>query len=148
MGFANLDDDMVDATASSVKTLTQPETHPKGFSGWLLGFLASMLVPISFYATLSLWTLQDGGLSTMPLFTFAVLALFLTATVAFGLMLAKNPEGIAASKSFFVLNVCAWLAWSILGKTVAPALVAATLHGIGSWIYLSRSARVRNTYGV
>lgn len=121
---------------------------PKGLRGWFFGFMLTMVFSAWFYADSFIKAVrayQHGDGIGVTIALALVLTLALAPAGAVISFFLKSRDGITFSKIFLVLNPLAWwfVTWFI-PVGFAFALIA-TVHSLGSWIYLDNSKRVHNT---
>jgi Protein of unknown function (DUF2569) len=137
--------------------MSEKADGPSGVGGWLLLLCRLLLV----YQPLSLAVTTSAALASMPtrgaglLVAIAIRILVTAITVAAGLALTnRHPDAVALANAALALSAaCDVFIYTTPyfpnnrppGDT--PFYVAASLAYHAAWlVYLSRSARVRNTY--
>ena len=138
-------DDVVDAVGHATTSLQRTASEPKGLRGWLLGFLLTLAAAIVVYSVLAYILLSVMGL--FSLFGLIGLTQVIVPGLALYALLLKRREGIAIARAFLILNAFYWVFWCWVVGTIVPGLTLASIYGIGSWLYLDLSKRVKNTFG-
>jgi hypothetical protein len=134
-------DDKMDAAAFTAGAARAALT---GIRGWLLGYILSLGAAAYIYGRGVIDGIQDPGLHGLPL--DIVGTLFILAIAAMSLMATKNRLGIFLSKIFIAGNAILFVLGALMYSALIPVAFIAVLWGGISWLYLTLSKRVRNTY--
>jgi hypothetical protein len=124
---------------------------PEGIGGILFAFILTLFLGTLIYGQAAVAGVRDvfgeSGAAQWKLY-FAFLIVLTTAimSAAGGISLSlKWRVGIVYSRAFLVLNALVWILEGTVFPSTIPLAVLAVVYGAGSWLYLSKSERVRNT---
>jgi hypothetical protein len=139
-------DDIVDATAFSIRTLAaqKPDTRVRG---WLLTFIFSL-------ATLFLWYLILGfGFRTDTDFNGFISTMFFILSAGAGVsvffLAMKKWYAPLVTKGFLIAQaIISWLLWFAYTPFFFRYLFFTTCYALFAWVFLDESRRVQNTYGI
>lgn len=134
-------DDKLDAASFALGARRAALT---GIRGWLLGYILSLGAAAYVYGRGVIDGIQDPNLHGFPLTIVGIL--FILAVAALSLMVSKNRIGIAVSKVFMTGNALIFTLTAMLYSALIPLALIAVFWGSTSWLYLTFSKRVRNTY--
>jgi len=126
-------------------TPVAPPKNPSGIGGWLLVFIValSLGVFVSFGNAGALFEANS------PLFGIAFIALAVTGVFAVVELIRKKARGVAIAKDLLLANIGVAVFLIVPFKALAVPYLLKALIGAGIWYaYLSKSKRVKNTYGL